>query len=69
MINLCLGIAIILLASAVCKYVSQRTGSQVPGQAERRLLARMNELDRRLTDIQDVMITIDEKLNRSGVRA
>jgi len=24
----------------------------------------MDELDRRLTDIQDVMITIDEKLSR-----
>ena len=68
MINLCLGIAIILMASAVCKYIANRSKADVPGQAEQRLTARMRELERRLTDVQDVMITIDEKLSRSAVR-
>ena len=68
MINLCLGIAIILLASAVCKYIAGRSKAEVPGQAEQRLMAGMRELERRLNDVQDVMIAIDEKLSRPGVR-
>ena len=67
MINLCIGIAIILVASTVCRYLSSRNWSKVPSEAERRIVARMDELDRRLTDIQDVMITIDEKLSRERV--
>jgi hypothetical protein len=61
-----LTVAIIILASAVLKYVDRRTKGQIPREAEERLVARMDELDRRLTDIQDVMITIDEKLSRGG---
>ncbi|MYK52510.1 MAG: hypothetical protein F4032_12155 [Gemmatimonadetes bacterium] len=57
-------VAIIILASAAYKYVEHRTRGSVPSDAEERLSARMDELDRRLTDIQDVMITIDEKLSR-----
>jgi hypothetical protein len=68
MINLCLGIAIILMASAVCKYIANRGKADVPGQAEQRLMGGMRELERRLNDVQDVMITIDEKLSRPGVR-
>ena len=61
-----LTVAIIILASAVLKYVDRRSRGHIPGEAEERLVARMNELDRRLTDIQEVMITIDEKLSRLG---
>ena len=57
-------VAIIILASAVHKYVDRRTKGSIPSDAEERLNERMDELDRRLTDIQDVMITIDEKLSR-----
>jgi len=57
-------VAIIILASAVHKYVDRRTKGSIPSDAEERINARMDELDRRLTDIQDVMITIDEKLSR-----
>ena len=57
-------VAIIILASAVHKYVDRRTKGSIPSDAEERLSTRMDELDRRLTDIQDVMITIDEKLSR-----
>ena len=57
-------VAIIILASAVHKYIDRRTKGSIPSDAEERLNERMDELDRRLTDIQDVMITIDEKLTR-----
>jgi ABC-type phosphate transport system auxiliary subunit len=66
MITIGIGIAIIILASAVCKYVEGHA-SDMPSEAEARLIARMSELERRLTDIQDVMIAIDEKLNRHPV--
>ena len=58
-------VAMIILASAIHKYVDRRTKGAVPGDVEQRLMARMDELERRLTDIQDVMITIDEKLSRN----
>jgi len=61
------GIALIILASGVCKYVEQRAKHSVSSDAEERLTARIEEFDRRLTDIQDVMITIDEKLDRSPI--
>ncbi len=57
-------VAIIILASAAYKYVEHRTRRSIPSDAEERINARMDELERRLTDIQDVMITIDEKLSR-----
>ena len=57
-------VAIIILASAVHKYIDRRTKGSIPSDAEERLNERMDQLDRRLTDIQDVMITIDEKLTR-----
>lgn len=59
-------VAIIILASAVHKYVERRFRGTVPGDAEKRLNARMDELDRRLTDIQDIVLSIDEKLSRES---
>ena len=64
MIDIGIMVAVIILASAVHKYVERRGKGSVPSDAESRLIARMDELDRRLTDIQDVMITIDDKLDR-----
>ncbi|MBT4497230.1 MAG: hypothetical protein HOC74_05885 [Gemmatimonadetes bacterium] len=64
MIDVGIGVAFIILAVAMLKYVEKRNKGIVPGQAEERLMARMAEIERRLTDIQDVMITIDEKLSR-----
>ena len=61
------GIVLIILASAVRKYIDRRTKGSIPSDAEKRLTERMDEIDRRLTDIQDVMITIDDKLNRSPI--
>jgi hypothetical protein len=66
LIEIGLMVALIILASAVHRYVDRRTKGSVPSDAEERLMARMDELERRLTDIQDVMITIDEKLGRAG---
>jgi len=63
MIEIGLMVALIILASAVHKYVEKRNKRAVPADVEQRLMARMDELERRLTDIQDVMITIDEKLD------
>jgi len=64
MIEVGFGIALIILASAIHKYADRRSKGSVPSDAEGRLMARMDEMERRLTDIQDVMITIDEKLSR-----
>ena len=62
------GILMIIIVGAIVlaayKYVDRRTKGSISSEAEERLSARMDELDRRLTDIQDVMITIDEKLSR-----
>ncbi|MCZ6635310.1 MAG: hypothetical protein O7G87_18065 [bacterium] len=63
LISIGLMVALIILASAVHKYVDRRTKGSIPSEAEERLMDRMNELERRLTDIQDVMLTIDDKLN------
>ena len=52
------------IVSAAHKLIDRRTKGSIPSEAEERINARMDELDRRLTDIQDVMITIDEKLSR-----
>ena len=52
------------IVSAAHKFIDRRTKGSIPSEAEERINARIDELDRRLTDIQDVMITIDEKLSR-----
>jgi Flp pilus assembly protein TadB len=67
MIEIFAGIALIVLATAVCKHVEQRAKHSVSNDAEERLTARIQNIERRLTDIQDVMIAIDEKLDRSPV--
>ena len=64
MIDVDIMVALIILASSVHKYIDRRGKGNVPSGAEGRLIARMDELERRLTDIQDVMITIDEKMDR-----
>lgn len=71
MFNFFIGISMIILVSAIVsavhKYIDRRTKSSIPSDAEKRLNARMNELERRLTDIQDILITIDEKFDRSPI--
>lgn len=68
MIDFFVGISMIILIGAIVsaahKYIDRRTKGSIPSEAEKRLTQRMDELDRRLTDIQDVMIAIDEKFDR-----
>ena len=56
-----------VIASAVHKYIDRRTKGSIPSEAEKRLNERMDELERRLTDIQDILITMDEKFDRSPI--
>jgi hypothetical protein len=56
-------VGIIILASAVHKYVDQKNKASIPSDAEDRILTRLNELDRRIGDIQAVMLALDEKIS------
>ena len=59
------GIALIICAVALLKYVkaSSKGGSFGDKRIEQ-LEQRMGEVDRRLVDIQDIVLSIDEKLER-----
>ncbi len=59
------GIALIICATALVKYVEGRNkkGSVGPQQAEL-LQERMDLVERRLSDIQEIVLAIDEKLER-----
>ncbi len=61
------GIILIILAPALRKHIEHRTKGSVSNDAEERLNERMDELERRLTDVQDILITIDEKFDRSPI--
>lgn len=71
MIDFFVGISMIIIVGAIVsaahKFIDRRTKRSIPGEAEKRLSERMNELERRLTDIQDILITIDEKFDRSPI--
>ena len=54
-------------ASAIHKSIDRRAKGSIPSDAEKRLNERMDELERRLTDIQDILITMDEKFDRSPI--
>lgn len=56
-------VAMIVLASAVHKYVDLKTKGTVPGETDKQIGERQDALDRRITDIQDILIAIDEKLH------
>ena len=60
-----LGIALIICAIALLKYVSARADKKGINDDEAgRLERRLGEVERRLTDIQDIVLAIDEKLER-----
>lgn len=71
MIDFFVGISMVIVVGAIVsaahKFINRRTRSSIPSDAEKRLNARMDELERRLTDIQDILITIDEKFDRSPI--
>ena len=59
------GIALIIGAIALLKYVrvhAEREG--VAREEVDRMEQRLGEIERRLTDIQDIVLAIDEKLER-----
>ena len=66
MIGIGLMVGIIVLASAVHKYLDGKNQTNIPSEAEERIMARLDELDRRITDIQDVMIALDDKMSRKN---
>lgn len=66
MIGIGIMVALIILASAVHKLVDRKHKTSIPSEAEERIMVRLDELDRRIGDIQDVMIALDDKVVRGG---
>ncbi len=66
-ISVILAVSILAIGSVV-KFLRRRTGGQTGGTGAREtesVNARLNELERRMTDVQDVLISMDEKLGRT----
>ena len=66
-ISVILAVSILTIGSVV-KLLRRRTGGQTGGTGAREpesVNARLNELERRMTDVQDVLISMDEKLGRT----
>ena len=63
------GIALIICAVAILRYVTARS-NRGPDEHEtvEQLEQRMREVERRLTDIQEIVLSIDEKLERQEKR-
>jgi hypothetical protein len=59
------GISMVICAVAFLKWVQSRTSRKGlgPGPAEA-LEARMSQLEQRLGDVQEVMLSVDEKLDK-----
>ena len=64
MIGIGVMVAIIILASAVHKFVDRKNKTSIPSEAEDRIMARLEELDRRIGDIQEIMIALDDRMSR-----
>ncbi len=64
LIGIGLMVAIIILAASVHKYVNQKNKTSIPSQAEDRIMARLEELDRRIGDIQEIIIALDDRMVR-----
>ena len=63
------GIALVIGAIALLKYVRIRAERDGVAREEvDRLEQRLGEIERRLTDIQDIVLAIDEKLEREERR-
>ncbi len=59
------GIALIICAVALLRYVTGRSKRDGVGrQQAERIEERMGALERRLGDIQEIVLSIDEKLER-----
>lgn len=66
----CVGIAIIIGAGTVSKYVAVRAqrGRAADQHQWERVAERLTEVERRLSDIQEVVLAIDEKLEHLETR-
>lgn len=74
LIEIALGVCLIILAggavNAVNTYISSRAKQEKqgkagrPGNPEEPIELRLTEVERRLTDVQDVMIALSEKFDR-----
>ena len=60
------GITAIICANALLRFVTARAPRGPQHGETANLLERMGEVERRLTDIQDILLAIDEKLERSS---
>ena len=73
-LQIAFGICLIILAGGLVAYMNNRKRPRGtfkgigPDHAEK-IEARLDALEQRLTDIQDVMITIDDKLDRQERRS
>lgn len=69
MVGIGVMVGIIILASAVHKFVDQKNKASIPSEAEERIIERLAELDRRVGDIQEIVLNLDEKLSRGENRS
>ena len=62
-----IGISLVILTGGLVSFLKERAKSmRRTNEVERRMEERLAEIERRLTDIQDVVISIDEKLSTIG---
>ncbi len=67
-LELMIGVSLIVVVSGIVNYAHlrlKRASKGVNPDRARRMEARLDTLEQRLTDIQDILIAIDEKLNRT----
>ena len=68
-INLAIGVGIIILCGGLVNCMGIHFGARYKKskkalQAEDQIATRLDEIERRLTDVQDVMIALTEKMDR-----
>ncbi len=69
-ISVIAAVSVFTLGSVVI-FLKRRAGGQTRGNGAEQseaFHARLNELERRITDVQDVLISLDDKLSRSEVK-
>ena len=60
-----IGISLVICATAFLKWVQSRTSRKGVGAGQAEALeARMSQLEQRLGDVQDIVLSVDEKLER-----
>ena len=72
-LQIAIGVCLIILCSGLVnwgnKYYSSRKGRDKKAkQEEDRIVQRLEQVEQRLTEVQDVMIAVSEKIDRLEVR-